>query len=495
MELSRRHFLKATGAVALIGAVPLDMMQALAAPPEQAAAWGENLHFLNRISYGARPEDMERINAIGIEAYLEEQLDPAALDDSAADAILAKIAILNMDRHETYRLTDPEYRTWMALVEGMVLRAVHTKRQLHERMVEFWLDHFNIPADELGTDLVIYHREIVRRHALGNFRDLAFSTAQSPAMLYYLDNYLSVAEHPNENYARELMELHTLGVDGGYTEDDVKAVARALTGWTVNNATETGFYFDPTVHDTLQKDILGHHLPPNRGIEDGLHVLSILVNHESTARFVSRKLCVRFVSDNPPPALVESAAQVWMANDGEIKPVLRHIFTSDEFRQSAGQKLRRPLEFFIAALRATGTQFREFWIMDELLQDLAQRPYGWAPPNGYPDAAGAWTNSAGLLARWNTAMTLTHSAVSEEDTGMTTELYERIGHPDTVGGLVDAISTQVFAVPLPADLRATFVDYASDGAGESLELSNRLLAQKVGTLYGLMIASPLFQWH
>jgi hypothetical protein len=204
---------------------------------------------------------------------------------------------------------------------------------------------------------------------------------------------------------------------------------------------------------------------------------------------------VRFVSDNPSPALVESATQVWMQNEGEIKPVLRHIFTSEAFRQSAGQKLRRPLEFFIAALRATGTQFREYWQLDDMLQGLAQRPYGWAPPNGYPDAAGAWTNSGGLLARWNAAMTLTHSAVSEQDSGLTTELYARIGHPDTVGELVDAVSTQVFAMPLPDDLRATFVEYASDGAGETAKATPHLLAQKLGTLYGLMIASPQFQWH
>lgn len=494
MPTSRRDFLKLVGGAAVAAAVAHPALS-WAAPGTNPAANDPILHLLNRISYSPRPEAVERARQLGIEAYLDEQLNPDLLDDSALDARLADLPILFMDRRTAHRMENREYRTYMALTEGAVIRAVYTERQLLERMVEFWTDHFNIPSDELGPDLQIMHREVIRKNALGSFRSLLFGTAQSPAMLSYLDNYLNVAEHPNENYAREIMELHSLGVDGGYTETDVKEVARTFTGWTIQDGTETGFYFDSSVHDTDEKQILGHTLPANRGIEDGLHVLSILTNHPSTANFICRKLCVRFVSDNPPQTLIDSAAAIWMQTSGDIKAVLRHIFLAPEFYQSAGQKLRRPLDFFIGVLRATGTEFRDYYVMEAMLQDLAQIPFGWHPPDGYPDVAGAWMNSGGLLARWNAAMSLTHSAYSEQDSGMIPHLHEQIGLPSTVGELVDAVSLQVFATHLPDDSRSPFIAYVSDGAGAEIPVTPHLLSQKLGTLYGLMLASPLYQWR
>lgn len=352
MHVSRRDFLKMTGFTA--GALSLGSSWS---PNTTRAAFSDDpaLHLLNRLTWGATSQDLDYINTIGLSAFLEEQLNPETIDDSAMAARLAELPILNMTRQEARRLVSPEYRTYVALTKGMVQRAVHSRRQLLERMVEFWTDHFNMPDDELGAELIPYHRDVVRKHALGNFRDLLFGTAQSPAMLYYLDNYLSDAEHPNENYARELLELHTLGVDGGYTEIDVKEVARALTGWTIRDGTESGFYFDPNMHDDGEKQVLGHTLPAGRGIEDGLQVLSIVSNHPATARYLCFKLCRRFVSDDPPATLVESAAVVWQETAGDIKAVLRHLFAGNEFWQSVGQKLRRPLDFFIAALRVTPT--------------------------------------------------------------------------------------------------------------------------------------------
>ncbi len=494
--MKRRDFLRISGA-AIATAGVANALPNWAMPPEQAIPADPLLHLLNRITWGPRPEEIVRAQAIGYEAYLEEQLNPENIDDSEMDTRLESLPILAMNRQTASLLSDPEYRTFLALTEGMVMRAVHSKRQLSERMAEFWLDLFNIPSEELSIDLLDFHHNVIRPNALGNFRDMLFGTARSPAMLYYLDNYLNEAEHPNENYARELMELHTLGVDGGYTETDVKEVARAFTGWTIRDATETGFFFDPNLHDTGEKFILGHTLPADRGIEDGLQVLTILNSHPSTARFICGKLSVRFVSDNPPPELVESAAQVWMDNSGEIRPVLRHIFLSEAFRQSVGQKLRRPLDFFVGTLRASGTEFRERYVMIEMLQDLAQMPYGWQPPNGYPDVAGAWANSSGLLARWNVAMTLTHGAWSDPDMQslMTNHLIERIGQPATAGELVDSVAQQVFGVPLPEAQRATFITYATDNASADMPVTPRLLAQKLGSLFGLMLASPMYQWR
>ena len=488
MTLSRRTFLKLSGAAA----VAATLNPAWAAPPRQADS-DPILHLLNRISYGVRPDELDHARSIGYEAYLDEQLNPATIDDAGMDARLAWLPVLNMDRATLARLANDDYRAYIAITEGMIQRAVFSRRQLYERVVEFWTDHFNVAEGDNNSELLILHRDVIRRHALGSFRSLALGVARTPAMLYYLDNYINVAEHPNENYARELLELHTMGVDGGYTEDDVKAVARAFTGWTIHDGTDDGFYFDPDVHDTDEKVILGHTLPAGRGIEDGLHVLGILADHPATARYIAFKLCRRFVADEPPASLVESAALQFIVNDGQIAPVLRHIFMSPEFHASAGQKLRRPLDFFIGALRATGTEL-PFWRMEELLQDLAQPPYGWHPPDGYPDVAGAWMSSSGLLARWNVAMTLTHEAASEPYTDLRTDLFNRIGTPGSAADLVDAVARQVFGTTLPDDQRALYVDFVTDG-NDKFALDDHLIATKTPTLFGLMLASPAFQWR
>ncbi len=500
MPISRRDFLKFSGgAVAAISATAAVGSRTLWAQPtaQDSAMVDDVYHLLNRITWGVRADELAHAREIGYQAYLEEQLVPDRIDDSVADALLAENPILTFNRADAGRLQNREWRTQSALIDGMLTRAVHSQRQLFERMSEFWFDHFNIPADELGADLVVYHRDVVRRNVLGNFRDLLFGTARTPAMLYYLDNYLNVAEHPNENWAREVLELHTLGVDGGYTENDVKEIARAFTGWTINDGTDDGFWFDASVHDTDEKVIFGHTFPAGRGIEDGLHVLSLLANHPMTARYVSGKLIRRFVSDMPPESLVESTTQVWIDNNGEIVPVLRHVFNSDEFRASVGQKLRRPLEFFVAALRSTGTQFTDSWRRFETLEDLAQIPYGWQPPNGYPDVADAWMNTGGLLARWNVAVLLTHGAHSDiNEWGVRSALYEQISDPATVGELVDQLAVRVYGdTILSPATRAHFVDFASDSQGEATTITAHLMARKYATLYGLMLSAPIFQWR
>ncbi len=466
--------------------------------PADAFADPQSIHFLNRISFGARPEDVARLASIGMEAYLDEQLSPATIDDSALDEQFKDLAILKMNRRALYALQNSEWRIFQTMVHAFMRRAIFSKRQLLERLTEFWTDHFNINADtsDYNADLLRLHNAI-RRNALGNFQTLLQETAKSPAMLIYLDNFVNEKDHPNENYARELMELHTLGVNGGYTEQDVKEVARAFTGWTIHNETRDGFYFDPYMHDTGEKTVLGHTLPAGRGIEDGLHVLGIVAHHPATAQFICRKLAVRFVSDNPPDSLVDALADIWQQTGGEIKPVLRHLFLSAEFAAAVGQKFRRPLDFLAAAIRATGTTIHDQWVWEQMLQSLGQIPFGWHPPDGYPDVAAAWTTTDGLLARWNTAMQLTHGAQSDAELGygMHTDLFARIGSPATVSALVDVVSEQVFGAPLLPSAAEIFVDFASDGQGGSQAVTPHLLARKLGSLFGLMLASPLFQWH
>jgi hypothetical protein len=462
-------------------------------------------HLLNRITWGPHPEEIARAREIGYEAYLDEQLNPERIDDSQLDERLRQVSLLNLDRHTIYSVQNSEYRSYQAVAKGMVWRAAYSRRQLLERVVEFWSDHFNVSGEDYMADNLVYQREAIRKNALGNFRDMLIATAKSPAMLFYLDNFINYAEAPNENYARELLELHTLGVDGGYTEQDVKEAARAFTGWTVHNGTRTGFYFNSDDHDDGPKVVLGHKLPAGRGIEDGLHVLSIAASHPTTARFVSSKLARHFVSDDPPLSLIDSMTQVWQSTNGDIKSVLRHLFLSEEFLASTGQKLRRPLDFFIGALRATGTELTDWWALEQMLMALGQMPYGWGPPDGYPDVAEAWMSTNGLLARWNVAMQLTHSAYEdhfESGYGLgTTQLYERIGQPQTAADLVDAVASQVFGAPLADPAR--FIDYVTDGgdgettvlSGADIAVTPHLIARKLASLYGLMLASPQFQWR
>ena len=457
------------------------------------------IHLLNRITWGPTPEDIDYARSLGYDAYLDEQLHPDRIDDSEAEhRVRLRAPLWHVKRRELYRIDSYEWRTLNDLMYGMIYNAVFSKRQLLARLVDFWSDHFNVVAEDYPVERLEMQRSVIVPHALGNFRDLLVGTAKSPAMLYYLDNFVNYAGAPNENYARELMELHTMGVTGGYTEADVREVARAFTGWTVNNASRTGFFFEQESHDFGLKQVLGHQLPAGRGIDDGYHVLLILAQHPATAQYLSRKLCIRFVSDSPPQELVDSTAAIWRETGGEIRPVLRHIILSSEFRNAVGQKFRRPLEFLVGALRATGTTVHNNWVMDQIVSESGQAPFNWQPPNGYPDVAGAWQSTNGLLSRWNVAMHLTHGAYSDSDEsgwGMNSTLREHIGQPGSVGELVDETARRVFGTPLTGLNRAAFINYASDGAGADKPVDAHLIGSKYGSLFGLMLASPQYQWR
>lgn len=495
MPLSRRDLFKLTSTAAA-GVAVAGLGTRTAQAQDSAAALvaaDPLLHLLNRVTWGTRPEDLAYAQQIGYEAYLDEQLHPEALPDPEGDAVVAGLPILALDRNNLYRLNESE-RLRNSLVAGVVLRAAHSRRQLLERMVDFWADHFNVYDPENTAEVIAYQRDALRPHALGSFRSLVLATAKAPAMLDYLDNNVNIAEDPNENYARELMELHTLGVDGGYTEGDVQEVARAFTGWTINNGTRDGFWFDADMHDTGTKTVLGHRLPAGRGMEDGLHVINILAKHPATAQFLSRKLCTRFVSDNPPQSLVDSTAAVWRETDGEIRPVLRHIFTSLAFMTATGQKFRRPLEYFVGLLRATRGRYANPEQYVSALVLLNQVPYEWAPPNGYPDVAGAWLNTGGLLQRWNVASDIMADATSTTPS-IELDLYSGTENTTTAGDLVQAVAYRIFAARLAAQQAAPFIDYVADGGDAATPLTTSMRARKLGTLYSLMLAAPLYQWR
>jgi uncharacterized protein (DUF1800 family) len=422
------------------------------------------LHALNRLGYGPRPGDLERVRRMGLAAYIGRQLDPRGIPDPAVEQVLAAYPVLTastvalvrdyplptpqarqrlasgeMSRQEMMEMYPAERRPVVITAQmqaARITRAVASDRQLEEVMVDFWFNHFNVYAQKGAVRWMLpaYEREAIRPHALERFRDLVLATARHPAMLFYLDNWLStradlvIPGGPNagrrmglnENYARELMELHTLGVDGGYTQQDVIEVARCFTGWTIDRPQQGGgFIFRPLAHDRGAKRVLGQVIPAGGGQQDGERVIDILVRHEATARFIATKLARRFVSDDPPAALVERAAATFRRTDGDIRAVLATIFTSPEFWSADvyRAKIKTPLEVVASAVRALDGRIvagadsaggggvalaREVGKLGEPLYEAQ-------PPTGYPDRAEAWVNTGALLGRMNFALGLAHN--------------------------------------------------------------------------------------
>jgi len=359
------------------------------------------------------PEDRVDDVVIAMPPGLRGQLMPAANAE-----LRRKLMLMNA----------PQQLISYDLNEGKLLRAILSTHQLQEELVDFWYNHFNVFLDK-GSDRFLvpsYEREAIRPRVLAHFRDLLEATALSPAMLFYLDNWESVAPETqkaqkgkqtrglNENYARELMELHTLGVDGGYTQKDVTEVARCFTGWTIRAPREGGgFFFNDKVHDKGTKVVLGVTISAGGGKEDGEKVLDILANHPSTARFISRKLAQRFIADDPPPELVEKMAKTFLAKHGDIRAVLEVAFTSKEFLSQGAYraKVKSPFEMIVSAVRATGADVDFAFALSNRLNQLGEPLYRKLEPTGYSNLGSEWMNSASLLARMNFALDLAQNRV------------------------------------------------------------------------------------
>ncbi len=461
------------------------------------------VHVLNRIGFGPAPGDLERVRTVGLARYIDQQLRPDSLPDAGMSSRLSGLDTLNrssrqlaeeyflpaeMERRRTKQdaaaqppesaadkrdLRTPEQTQLMQaqrqvftdLAQQKVLRAVYSERQLNEVLVDFWFNHFNVFAGKGLTRnyLTEYERDAIRPHVLGKFRDLLGATAQSPAMLFYLDNWQSaapegatteaqknrgknnsrrpfgrpgqigvfpprqrtVADLPqnaqnrkprglNENYARELMELHTLGVDGGYTQKDVQEVARAFTGWTIANPRQGGgFQYEPRMHDNGEKIVLGHKIKAGGGRHDGEEVLDILASHPATAHFIATKLVRRFVSDDPPKALVDRATERFRETKGDIREVVRTIVTAPEFfaPEAYRAKVKTPFEFVASAVRAASVESVNAMPLVQAMRELGMPPYQCQPPTGYADRADAWVNTGALLNRMNFAVALTEGRV------------------------------------------------------------------------------------
>ncbi len=494
MPVSRRTFIKGTAALLAAAGLPAwaiaelqphgelsplarHIFQPASAAPDDAA-----VHLLNRITFGPTTGEVDRVHRIGAEAYLQEQLHPEKIDDSALDARLSLFPTLTMDG--TSLLQQPPRQVQQELAQATVLRGLYSRRQLQEVLVDFWSNHFNvfIGKQQCRFFKTLDDRDAIRPHVLGKFRDLLGASAKSPAMLVFLDNRLNRKQAPNENYARELMELHTISVDGGYTEKDVVAVARCFTGWTIKDG---AFYFAPRQHDVAAKTVLGSEIPAGGGIEDGEHVLDLLALHPKTAHFIALKLCRRFVADVPPATLVDRIAGVFQATDGDLREMMAAIAHAPEFGASRGQKFRRPLDWVFAVARATGVE-TDGKALAQQLRGLAQPIFGEAAPAGYPDVGPAWTTTDGLLGRWNLALTLAHGQVKDAKMDLAT----------IAGDARDAATTaeRLVAALLPGRPAADLTAYLTKFLGGP-QATPTQVKQRAPVAAGLLLAAPISQFR
>jgi uncharacterized protein (DUF1800 family) len=410
--------------------------------------------------------------------------------------------------------------------QAKLLRAIYSQRQLEEVMTDFWYNHFNVFVGK-GLDrymVASYERDVIRPHALGKFKDLLLATAKSPAMLFYLDNWQSVGPNSdlaiygpranlrprrrfarprpparkrptglNENYAREIMELHTLGVDGGYTQNDVTELAKILTGWGIEKPQQGGeFRFREIAHEPGTKYFLGHKIKQN-GEDEGMEALDILAHHPSTAKFISRKLAMRFVSDNPPQALVDRMADTFLKKDGDIREVLRTMFKSPEFWSADAYraKVKTPLEFVASAARVSRVDVKNALPLAQILNHMGMPLYGMQPPTGYSMKADAWVNSSALLNRMNFALALCSGRMP----GMALD-QQALLHgttPTDARAVLADLEKDILAGDVSAQTHAVLVKQLNDPEVTRRKLDDSRRPPNVGAIAGLIIGSPEFQ--
>jgi uncharacterized protein (DUF1800 family) len=556
------------------------MLPAVADTQVSAAAPTEKrqiIHLLNRIGYGPRPGDIERVMRMGLDKYIDQQLHPESIDDAATEARITSLDSLRMttaeiaEKYPEPRLVaqelglrlpaeakqeasppadDPDarqqremrqqlrayyaeqglklpYRLLQELQAQKLIRAVSSERQLLEVMTDFWFNHFNVfwgkgATRWLTTD---FEMHAIRPHALGTFKDLLLATAKSPAMLFYLDNFLSSspdAKRPdragqnrppgiNENYARELMELHTMGVDGGYTQQDVQEVARCFTGWTIEQPRRGArFVFRDWMHDNGEKVVLGHKIPADGGINDGEMVIDILAQHPSTARFISTKLVRRFVSDNPPPALVDRVATVYTKTAGDIRKMLQTIFTSAEFHapEAYRAKIKSPFELAASALRALDGHTDGSPRLAQFVAKMGQPLYQYQPPTGFPDRAEQWVNTGALLERLNFGLALSTNHISGtvvdplrlmagieamQDDRLLARAIDAVLHGDVSPQTRAVLDRQAReALPVQGELSGASGQHSWDDEGHA-GAAGPSVDPQVAQVFGLVLGSPEFQ--
>jgi uncharacterized protein (DUF1800 family) len=464
------------------------------------------LHLLRRVTFGPTQALVDEVEAKGIDAWIAEQTNPMAIQDDVADVVWGLFPMASMNAEQIYGAQPrSEWHAMHAYGQATVGRQIWSQRQLYEVMVDFWGDHLHvtIPSDTVWDVGNSYYNDVIRGHALGSFSDMLLAAGRHPGMLRYLNNNKSMKESVNENFGRELLELHTVGVGSGYTEDDVRNSAYILTGRTVAGegdmmmGGEGQFVYDPQMHWTGAVRVLDfQHANPSAegGLEVGDEYLRYLASHPATAQTIARKLAVRFVSDNPPQSLVDRLATTYLDNGTAIKPVLDIMFRSREFWASVGAKTRRPLENFVATARVLDVQPGGnsveaveglYWATG----DLGHTPLAWRSPNGYPDVQAAWRSASGMLATWNRHRAM----VGGWYDGLTFQEPAALvgGRPSATAGeyldsMCERLCFQRFR-PEHRDVLLLFLEAPADAATAQTELESR-----AGPLAALVLDSPYF---
>ncbi len=507
---------------------------------------------LNRLGFGPRPGDVAAFNALGandtarLTAYVDQQLNPGAIVDTEANNRLAAAGFTTLGKSlaqlfQDHHVADPEWYVRIQPANETELatwcRALYSKRQLFEVLADFWHNHFNVYAWEFieGPLWVHYDRDVIRAHALGNFRQMIEAVAKSPAMLVYLDNFISFADGYNENYSRECLELHSLGAENylgvmpqedvpgfpnnpaGYVHQDVVELARALTGWTFGidwiwqNPNDGQFLYRDDLHDTQPKRILGLSLPAGQSAAaDGEAALDRIASHPGTGRFVARKLCRRLISDDPPQSLVEQAAALFtslVAAPDQIKQVVRFIVLSNEFRTTWGEKIKRPFEVAVSALRAGNANFR-FTLADDadgddtgtvhwLYNQGGQGLFSWHPPNGYSDVRADWQSANPRVALWRTVNWLIDSRDGADQFRLNL-LGATPAAVRSANELADFWIDRVLGRPMPAAERQEIVDFMAQGHNPDFDLplaTDEDTQDRLRSMVGLLFMSPEFLWR
>jgi uncharacterized protein (DUF1800 family) len=443
------------------------------------------IHVLNRLTFGISPGDIDRVKSQGIKAYIESQLNPNAQKEaSELTDRLERLSTLKLNNVELYQKYGPQTKEERQssqrsktlqtrrqirtqTINARIFRGILSNRQLQEVMVDFWFSHFNVHMRKGFVYVWVsnYEREAIAPNALGNFRRLLEATARHPAMLYYLDNWQNTDPKSkrakgrfkglNENYARELMELHTLGVDGGYTQQDVIALARILTGWGIdtqgNRSKGDGFYFDRDRHDFSDKTFLGKTIKGQGEAEVG-QVLDILATHPATARHISYKLAQYFVADRPPETLVETLKQKFLSSNGDIKTVLSTLFNSSEFLnpQNYGNKFKTPWQYIISTIRTSGDRNPQPGFLGGILNQMGMPVYGCPTPDGYKNTQEAWLNPDGMMRRLSWATSIANGSL-KGDRPLDAKVLAK-----TLGNNFSA-KTQTAIDTTPADLQAALI--------------------------------------
>lgn len=437
---------------------------------------------VRRITMGITATDMRLATQMGWQGYLNWQLNYTRIDDSAAENFVAtKWPLMAQTSDQLGQLSD-QGQVNQQLRESTIYRAAFSQRQLFQRMVEFWTDHFNQDIDKVGYLYVADLRDVIRKHALGRFPDMLKASAHSASMMAYLDQNVSRNTAPNQNYARELLELHTVGVDNGYTQTDVAELSRVLTGWTIQG--RGNFVFNANIHDRNAKTVMGMTIPAApatqgaAGIQEGEAVLDMLVAHPNTARFIATKMLKWLLDPEPTETQISTVASVYKATGGDIKAMIR-VILNDTWLPAAPMKLKRPYHYLVSALRSANPTVGTMTAMNNQLNNLGHTLFGWDTPDGYPDRVEYWAGN--IVPRWNFGSTF--SAMNSANSLIVDIAPYRAGSPASA---VDLLDQNFFGGEMPSITRNALLAYAGTTA---------LTDARARELVSLAISSNAFQWY